>query len=355
MASKIAWKNKRSKDTANYAGKDGSAKRDQQKRDLYNRGLTDAPTEEAMNRYYKGHTKSKDSNGGGGSQDTTGSAITTGGVSPTNPGSYASGTNFTASGDFSKEASPSYGSGGSGSNFYDAATGGSSVAGNTRNPISGSGLPAAGLGSQGVQPGTKTFGAINPSQYQSDWQQQIYSPQNAEEAMYNQHADQGVASWDPLVQEAYIPAARGLANAFTMQQAGQGINGGQGLPGTDFRNYLGGLLSGQGGGIYGALQQAMQSLGGGSLVDMLKSGARMDPTGRTIHNPYLASLLPMLSDPSALLSFQQSLASPVYGNQLAGAQAQAGAIGSLRNRRAASTGNLAPGWDYITQLLMGGG
>lgn len=336
MASKIAWKNKRSKDTANYAGVDGSAKRDLQKRDLFQKGLTDAPTEEAMNRYYKGHTKSKDGDGG----DTS--------------GSYASGTSFKAGGDFSKSATPL------GSDFYGAATGGPDVP-TTRNPISGSGLPATGLNPQGVQPGTKTFGNINPQQYQSDWGQQIYSPQNAEEAMYNTLADQGVASWDPLVQEAYLPAARGLSNAFTMQQAGQGLNGGQGLPGTDFRNFLGGLLSGQGGGIYGALQQAMQALqgapmsGGGSLVDLLKGGATMDPTGRTIHNPYLASLMPMLSDPGALLAFQQSLASPVYGNQLAGAQAQAGAIGSLRNRRAASTGNLAPGWDYITQLLMGGG
>lgn len=347
MPSDIAWKNKRSKDTAGYAGKDGSAKRDLQKKDLFAKGLTDAPTEAAMNRYYKGHTKSKDA-------DSKGSSIQSGGLAPRerSGGSYPSGTNFVAQGNFKQTAVPS------GDDFYGAATGGADVP-STRMPKDNAAY--TGGTSTGVVPGTKQYGPVNPQQYQSDWQQQIYGPANAEEAMYNQLADQGVASWDPLVQEAYIPAARGLANAFTMQQAMGGTQGGQGLPGTDFRNFLGGLLSGQGGGIYGALQQAMGQLGGGaqggggSLVDMLKSGATMESTGQTIQNPYLASLLPMLSDPSALLSFQQSLAAPVFGGDMARALANSGAIGSLRNRRAASQGNLSPGWDYITQLLMGGG
>jgi hypothetical protein len=346
MPSDMRWKRDQSQGTSSYAGSNGSQRRDAAKRDLYNKGLLDSPTEDALNRYYKhkggdrGQSPRKTQAGVGIGPNNNSSG---GGIGP-------AGTSYD-----SRTSSSFYGSGnvaGRQQSIYDPTY--------APNQVDQNGQPVQGTGSGGIntagQGGTGQGNIVGAGfgQQRADIQgQQNYSYTNPSEALANVLMDAGIPLSDITVANSLLPMAQSLSNAFGVQQALGGNQGGQGMAGDMFKSFLQHVLSGEnagGGGVYGTIQNALGALNGSVLPEVLRNAMAAGNTGQQITNPFIAQLRSLLTNPDQLLQMRQSLMEPIMGSELASAQASQGALGFLGTRRGIAQGRVPIGTDYIRAL-----
>jgi hypothetical protein len=182
--------------------------------------------------------------------------------------------------------------------------------------------------------------------------QNLYGLDNPEMAFNNTLRDAGLGLDNPLVQRTLVPAARGLANAFRIQQAGNPANN-TGQPITDlgemFRQFLGGAI--QSGQSFGdTLGHAAQQMRDPGFINGLVNVSNLKSSGTQALNPFANQLIDagVLSDPSAVGNLMSSFAQPFMGQGLAQALQQ-GFLrqGNIGYREA----GLKPG-DFI-RFLMG--
>lgn len=388
MPSDMRWKRDESAFTRNYSGSNGSERRDKAKRDLYQQGKIDAPTEEAMNRYFKkdkGSRERSDANRVTSADSTTFSPKVynptgTGGVGPlgTTYDPRAYGQAYDTAGGVGPSGTAydprSYGS------FYGSAAMPRRQDGTydppvTQNKLDENGQPIINTAGQGTrsqgniaaatQPGTMSANGtatttrdMSPDTLPSIQQQQNYSYTNPEEALMNVLMDMGVPLYDATVANGLMPMAGSLADAFGIQQALMGDNGGQGMAGDLYQSFLNNVLSGngvgvagRGNGVYGVLQNALGALTGSVLPEVLRHSIDVTRTGGQITNPFISRLQSLLTNPQDILTLRQSLMEPLMGSELAQAQARQGALGFIGARRQRAVGNIPAGqFDYIRAL-----
>jgi hypothetical protein len=176
----------------------------------------------------------------------------------------------------------------------------------------------------------------------------LYNLSDPEFALQNALADRGVSTYNPIVNRGILPAARGLASAYS-------IAGSQGNYGPDydvaqgFKDFLGSALGGMGGGIKGVASSALNTLRSPGLSQQLANAANLSNSGVTPENPFLAGLLPLLSSPESFVGLQGSLSQPLLGSGLSNALGQLQALNVSRAYR--NVNSMAP--NSFLEYLMG--
>lgn len=174
----------------------------------------------------------------------------------------------------------------------------------------------------------------------------LYSPDDPNMAVQNVMADMGIPGYNPIARQTIMPAAEGLGGAFALQQAQNPAQNGTQDVAEMFRQFLQQAIGGQNGGIYGALGSASQTLQSPGLAGSLRDAFDLNRTGSGSQNPFLGALLPLLSDPSALLGLQQSLSTGLMGRNLAQGQTALGQLGAVKGYR-----QMGPEGDFLNSLF----
>jgi len=189
-------------------------------------------------------------------------------------------------------------------------------------------------------------GPTNPDEFERWRQQVLYSLQDPEFALQNALTDRGIPMYNPIVQRSVLPTARGLGSAFQIHNATRTDAGPTDNVAENFRNFLSSVLGGQNGGIQGTVRSALNTLGSSDFANKLRETFSLNQAGGQQTNPYMASLMPLLSDPEALIGTRANLALPMLGRGLSGAMAEADQF-----RAASGYRRMGPTDDFMKYLL----
>jgi hypothetical protein len=194
-------------------------------------------------------------------------------------------------------------------------SGGTGTIGNlpTSTPGTYNGTAMADPNTNSAGQATSLSPGMDPNEFEKARQSILYNLQNPEFALSNVLQNKGLSLYNPIIRQGILPAAQGLANAYTVKSA-MGNAG----PGTDvaggLSSFISDALNGGGGGIRGVTSSALGSLG--SLGSTLWNAANATSAGAVPTNPFIGALLSTLYDPQALTGLQTSLALPNLGSAL---------------------------------------